>query len=160
MTCAVVRPVLQETDLPMPVGKPPHSNQDGFTYLILLFSIAILGIGLSTTGVIWSSESRRAKERELEFIGQAFVHAIESYYNATPGEVKSYPQTLDDLVVDTRFLFTKRHLRKIYPNPFTNQTDWELIRSPQGGIVGVASNIPGSGTAKKKTFVVLNNNAT
>jgi hypothetical protein len=59
------------------------------------------------------------------------------YYNAIPLEIKSYPQTLDDLVNDTRFLFTKRHLRKIYPNPFTKKTDWNYTSSPLGGITGI-----------------------
>jgi len=134
----------------MQAGK---GQQTGFTYLVLLFSIAILSVGLSTTGVIWSTESRLAKQRETEFIGQEFVRAIESYYYATPGEVKSYPQTLDDLVKDTRFLFTRRHLRKIYPDPFTQQKDWELIKLPQGGIIGVASAINPSGIEKKKAYV-------
>jgi type II secretory pathway pseudopilin PulG len=121
----------------MQAGKETCANQNGFTYLILLFSIAILGFGLATTGVIWSTESRLSKERELEFIGQEFIRAIESYYNSTPGEVKSYPKTLDELVNDTRFLFTKRHLRKIYRNPFTQKTDWNYIVSPLGGITGI-----------------------
>lgn len=138
----------------MRAGNVACSNQDGFTYLILLFSIAILGIGLATTGVIWSTESRLAKERELEFIGQEFVRAIESYYNATPGEVKTYPLTLEDLVSDTRFLFTKRHLRKIYANPFTNKADWNLINNPQGGITGLEANtLYSSAQLKKRKFI-------
>ncbi|HLP80409.1 MAG TPA: type II secretion system protein [Nitrosomonas sp.] len=138
----------------MRTGNKACSTQDGFTYLILLFSIAILGIGLATTGVIWSTESRLAKERELEFIGQEFVRAIESYYNATPGEVKTYPQTLEDLVNDTRFLFTKRHLRKIYTNPFTKKIDWDLINNPQGGITGIEANTLYSSTQlKKRKFI-------
>ena len=113
------------------------SKVDKDTYLILLFSIAILGLGLATTGVVWSTQARLAKERELQFIGDEFKRAIESYYNATPGEVKSHPPTLNDLVEDSRFLFTKRHLRKIYKNPFTNKVDWKLIQSPRGGIMGI-----------------------
>lgn len=93
-----------------------------------------------------------AKERELEFIGQAFVQAIESYYNSTPGEVKSYPQTPDDLVNDTRFLFTKRHLRKIYPNPFTQKTDWNYISSTSGGITGIEIRLNES-RSKQFTFL-------
>jgi type II secretory pathway pseudopilin PulG len=124
-------------EIRMQVGKKSFKNENGFTYLILLLSIAILGIGLATTGVIWRTESRLAKERELEFIGQAFVNAIESYYKSTPGEVKSYPQTLDDLVNDSRFLFTKRHLRKVYLNPFSQKTDWSYTTSPSGGITGI-----------------------
>lgn len=137
----------------MRTGKGACSNQVGFTYLILLFSIAILGIGLATTGVIWSTESRLAKERELEFIGQEFVRAIESYYNASPGEVKTYPPTLEDLVSDTRFLFTKRHLRKIYINPFNNDNHWELIIHPLGGINGVKLTISDSLTRKETEFI-------
>lgn len=138
----------------MQAGRTVRTRQNGFTYLMLLFSVAILGVGLATTGVIWSTESRLAKDRELEFIGQEFIRAIESYYNATPGEVKSYPQTLDDLEKDTRFLFTKRHLRKIYSNPNTEQKDWELIKLPQGGIIGVATTMGLSGAKKKKTYVI------
>lgn len=119
------------------VGNTVLNAQTGFTYLILLFSIAILGLGLATTGVVWSTQARLAKERELQFIGDEFKRAIESYYNATPGEVKSHPPTLNDLVEDSRFLFTKRHLRKIYKNPFTNKVDWKLIQSPRGGIMGI-----------------------
>jgi type II secretory pathway pseudopilin PulG len=125
----------------MPTGKTTRTPQRGFTYLILLFAIAILGISLATTGVIWSTESRLSKERELEFIGQAFVQAIESYYNSTPGEVKSYPQAPDDLVKDTRFLFTKRHLREIYVNPFTNRPDWRYITSASNGITGIEASL-------------------
>ncbi len=134
----------------MQAGNGACSNQDGFTYLILLFSIAILGIGLATTGVILSTESRLAKERELEFIGQEFVRAIESYYNATPGEVKTYPQTLEDLVNDTRFLFTKRHLRKIYANPWTQKTNWTVTTSISGGINGIQISLDGSQTQQFK----------
>ena len=142
----------------MQAGREICVSQDGFTYLILLFSIAMLGIGLATTGVIWSTESRLAKERELEFIGQEFVRAIESYYNATPGEVKTYPPTLEDLVSDTRFLFTKRHLRKIYANPFTNKADWNLINNPQGGITGLEANTLYSSTQLKKRKFIFDPN--
>lgn len=156
--CEVVHLVTPETGNLMQAGNVACSNQDGFTYLILLFSIAILGIGLATTGVIWSTESRLAKERELEFIGQEFVRAIESYYNATPGEVKTYPPTLEDLVSDTRFLFTKRHLRKIYANPFTNKADWNLINNPQGGITGLEANTLYSSTQLKKRKFIFDPN--
>lgn len=156
--CEVVHLVTPETGNLMQAGNGACSNQDGFTYLILLFSIAILGIGLATTGVIWSTESRLAKERELEFIGQEFVRAIESYYNATPGEVKTYPPTLEDLVSDTRFLFTKRHLRKIYANPFTNKADWNLINNPQGGITGLEANTLYSSTQLKKRKFIFDPN--
>jgi type II secretory pathway pseudopilin PulG len=120
-------------------GKKAQENQTGFTYLLLLFSISILGIGLASTGVVWSTESRLSKQRELEFIGREFIQAIESYYNAMPGEVKSYPQSVEELLTDHRFLFTKRHLRKVYVNPFTNSADWQYLREPGGGIYGISN---------------------
>ena len=158
MMCEVGHLVTPGMESRMQAGREICVSQDGFTYLILLFSIAILGIGLATTGVIWSTESRLAKERELEFIGQEFVRAIESYYNATPGEVKTYPPTLEDLVSDTRFLFTKRHLRKIYANPFTNKADWNLINNPQGGITGLEANTLYSSTQLKKRKFIFDPN--
>ena len=136
----------------MQVGRATDKPQHGFTYLVLLFAIAILGVGLATTGVIWSTESRLAKERELEFIGQQFIRAIGSYYNATPGEVKSYPQTPDDLVQDTRFLFTKRHLREIYINPFTKKPDWQYVKAESGGIAGIEVQLS---QGKQKQFIFL-----
>lgn len=121
----------------------------GFTYLMLLFGIALQGVSLAGAGALWSAQARHNKNLELDFIGEQYIGAIDSYYNSTPGEVKKYPQNLEDLVLDTRYLFTKRHLRKIYADPFTKQTEWGLIRSTEGGIQGVYSLHLG----KKKLFL-------
>lgn len=134
----------------MAIGRSINQNGNGYTYLSLLFALAILGFGLSVTGVIWSTEARKAKDRELEFIGQAFINAIASYYQSSPGSVKSFPPSLDELTLDSRFLFVKRHLRKIYPNPYSNQPDWVVIYSPSGGIQGIEVVTP---RGQKKTFV-------
>src|SRR5262249_29173489 len=100
--------------------------------------VAVIGIGLSGTGVVWSQASQREKERELLFVGAQFRRAIETYYERSPG-VKRYPAALEDLLADKRFPGTERHLRRIYADPFTGKADWVLMQAPGGGIMGVHS---------------------
>ena len=116
-----------------------RNAQRGFTYLVLLFAIAILGIGLAKTGVIASAQAKRQKVKELEFIRGQFAGAIESYYNNSAGEIKQYPRSVEDLVQDSRFLFVRRHLRKVYRDPFSLSLKWGLVPAPEGGFMGVYS---------------------
>lgn len=115
------------------------SAQRGFTYLGLLFAVALSGVALAAMGVVWSTERQRQREQELLFIGQQFREAIASYYERSPGMVKRYPAKLDDLLKDSRFLTVRRHLRQIYPDPMTGLREWGLIAAPEGGIMGVHS---------------------
>ncbi|EJL90073.1 hypothetical protein PMI16_01880 [Herbaspirillum sp. CF444] len=114
-------------------------NEDGFTYLALLFFVAIFSASIAGTGVLWSTAQQREKERELLFIGNAFRNAIGVYYQKTPGIIKRYPNSLNDLLKDNRQLVTSRYLRKIYKDPFTGEEKWGLIRAPDGGIMGIFS---------------------
>ena len=43
-----------------------------------------------------------------------YERALRSYYNASPGSVKTLPANLDDLLADPRHLGVVRHLRKDY----------------------------------------------
>jgi type II secretory pathway pseudopilin PulG len=104
-------------------------------YLGLLFAIAIIGITLATVGVVWSTQSRRDREAELLFVGNQIRQAIGHYYE-TAGV---YPHALAELVEDTRVPIPRRFLRRLYPDPMTGSADWELIRTSDGGIMGVAS---------------------
>lgn len=113
--------------------------QQGFTYLSLIFAVAILSIALGVSSELWSSVQKREKERELLIIGDQFRNAIGSYYEKTPGGGKQYPPTLEDLVKDNRNVVPMRHLRKIYPDPLTGQAKWDLIIAPTGGIMGIKS---------------------
>lgn len=115
------------------------SAQRGFTYLGLLFAVALAGVALAAMGVVWSTERQRQREQELLFVGQQFREAIASYYERSPGMVKRYPAKLDDLLKDNRFLTVRRHLRQIYPDPMTGMREWGLIAAPEGGIMGVHS---------------------
>lgn len=115
------------------------SRQSGFTYLGTLFVVALVGLALAAAGMTSAMERRRAREIQLLHIGREFRNAIASYYERTPGTVKQYPRSLDDLLLDTRHFQTVRHLRRIYVDPLTRTTDWGLVRAPDGGIMGVFS---------------------
>lgn len=117
-------------------------RERGFTYLGLLLSIAIVGLGLTLASEVWVNVARRQKLEQLEFVGQQFVQAIGSYYESTPGPVKRYPTTLQDLLDDRRNAFVRRHLRQVYVNPFTGLSDWEAVVAPAGGIQGVRTTLP------------------
>lgn len=128
-------------------------RQLGFTYMGLLFFVAVMGVMLAASGVVWSSVSKRAKERELLFIGHQFRTAIKTYYLSTPGTIKRYPAKLEDLLVDHRQAATVRHLRRIYADPMTGSREWGLVRAPDGGIQGIFS-LSGQAPIKTGGFAV------
>lgn len=111
----------------------------GFTYLGVLFFVAIMGIVLAGTATTWSVLQQREKEGELLFIGNEFRKAIASYYESTPGTVKRYPGSFQDLLKDNRQLATVRHLRRVYSDPMTSKAEWGTVRAPDGGIMGIYS---------------------
>ena len=116
-------------------------NQRGFTYIGILIAVVLLGIASSAAATLWSFAARREREAELLFIGHQFRRAIAQYYSA-PGSNFQYPRELRDLVEDNRAPQARRFLRKIYPDPMTGRADWQLIRTSDGAIAGVASNSP------------------
>lgn len=123
------------------LAKNKMGREAGFTFLGLMFAVAIAGIALAGTGALWHMESRREKEKELLFIGEEYREAISSYYSKSPGEAKQFPEKLDDLLQDKRFPNPTRHLRRLYREPMTSDGEWELIRQ-EGRIIGVASRSP------------------
>ena len=103
--------------------------QRGFTYLAMLFFVAITGGALAAAGMLWSDSARRDNERELLFVGGQYRSAI----NAHKAKVGRYPAKLEELV-------EKKHLRRPYRDPMTNSADWGLVEAPdKGGIMGVFS---------------------
>ena len=113
--------------------------QRGFTYLALLVAVALLGIGLAAGSELWSQTRQREREQELLYIGAQFRRAIGLYYERTPGAIKRYPEKLQDLIEDKRYLVKQRYLRKIYADPITGKSDWGVVEAPGGGIMGVYS---------------------
>jgi len=115
------------------------ARQKGFTYLGLLFYIALMGATLALTGVVWHAVQKREKERQLLFIGNQFRKAIAAYYTNSPGGVKQYPKELNELLKDPRYLVNQRYLRRVYIDPFTGKVGWGLIKTRDDRIMGVFS---------------------
>lgn len=115
------------------------SRKSGFTYIGLLVLLAIIGIGLGATGVVFHHQAQREKEKQLLFAGGEIRHAIGRYYENSPGGAKQFPQTLEALLRDDRRAGMHRYLRQIYRDPMTNARDWVPLRAPDGGIMGVHS---------------------
>lgn len=116
-----------------------RGGEKGFTYVWMMFSVALVGIALAGAGQVWRIEARREKEKELMFVGEQFRRAIGSYYENSPGMPKRYPDSLDKLLADKRFPVVRRHLRKIFFDPMTGKNEWGMIRRPGVGLVGVHS---------------------
>jgi type II secretory pathway pseudopilin PulG len=111
----------------------------GFTYLSLLFFVAVLSIGLVAVAISWQTSRQREKEAELLFAGAAFREGIARYYNSSPGDVPTFPKRLDDLLQDPRYPDTRRYLRRVYADPMSGERKWGTITAPDGGIMGVYS---------------------
>jgi type II secretory pathway pseudopilin PulG len=110
----------------------------GFTYLTVLFIVAILMAGLALVGEMWETAAKREREAELLFIGNQYRRAITLYYDSTPGVVKTYPRTFEDLLKDPRQPSAQRHLRRLYPDPLGGK-EWGIVKGPDSGIRGVYS---------------------
>jgi len=136
-------------------GRSLGHRQRGFTYLALLLAIAVLGIGLAAASEVWVTTARRQKLEQLEWIGAQFTQAIGSYYTASPGSVKVYPETLEELLEDRRYLTIRRHLRTVYLNPFTGKADWEKVSGPDGKVQGVRVAVRTESGVQVREFVHL-----
>ncbi|MDT7517126.1 type II secretion system protein [Rhodoferax mekongensis] len=103
--------------------------------------VMLLLVSLSTQSVMQSVSQQAQREREAALLstGLQYVRAIGAYYESSPGAVKRWPSSLEDLLEDKRKLQLHRHLRELYPDPVSRATPWELVLSPDGGIQGVRS---------------------
>lgn len=111
----------------------------GFTLVALLFALALVSLALAAAGPIWSQQQRRERERELLRIGALYAQAIQSYQQSAPGSSRDNPARLEDLLLDTRFVGTRRHLRKLYADPLQPGRAWGLVKDEVGRIAGVYS---------------------
>ncbi len=61
--------------------KTSGMNRDGFTFLIAVFIIMLIGILSAFTGKSWTAIMKREREKELIFRGSQIKEAIENWYN-------------------------------------------------------------------------------
>ena len=115
-------------------------GQNGFTLIVVLVMVVVIGLVLGITGSTWKTITQRAKEEELLFRGEQYRKAIESYFKVAHGGTQgTYPSSLEDLLRDPRSGGVLRHIRKLYKDPMTGE-DFEVIRA--GGTVTGAGNAP------------------
>jgi type II secretory pathway pseudopilin PulG len=119
----------------IPSGRP--SAEGGFTYLGVLFLIMVMGMGLASAGELWSTASRRDREKQLLWVGTQYAQALRSYYRSSPG-LAQYPKELEDLLDDQRFPTPRHHIRQLYPDPIGGG-EWSLQRGFDGRITGLNS---------------------
>ncbi|MBN3968370.1 type II secretion system protein [Pseudomonas gregormendelii] len=119
----------------IPSGRP--SAEGGFTYLGVLFLIMVMGMGLASAGELWSTASRRDREKQLLWVGTQYAQALRSYYRISPG-LAQYPKELEDLLDDQRFPTPRHHIRQLYPDPIGGG-EWSLQRGFDGRITGLNS---------------------
>jgi type II secretory pathway pseudopilin PulG len=104
---------------------------------MLMVAIAIMGVAMSVAARQWKTMVQRELEADLLAKGIEIQRALALYSTAMkagrviPGEM--YPQTLADLTRQPR-----PFLRKVYLDPVSHG-EWELVRAPTGGIMGVRS---------------------
>ncbi|MET3109171.1 type II secretory pathway pseudopilin PulG [Oxalobacteraceae bacterium GrIS 2.11] len=116
-----------------------NPGEAGFTYLTALFLVAILSLLTLTTVETWKTIEQREKEKELLFVGEQYRHAIGLYYELSPGSVKKYPATVNDLLQDKRATRLIRPLRQLFLDPMNSSPQWGIVEAPGGGIMGVFS---------------------
>jgi len=114
----------------------PLTRECGATYLALLLALAFVSSVLASTATIWSQAQQREREKQLLWAGDQFRQALAAYARAGNG---TYPRKLEELLEDPRTPAKRRFLRRIYEDPMTRSTDWELVRNPLGAIIGVHS---------------------
>jgi hypothetical protein len=117
------------------------TRQSGYTYLGLLFLLAVIAAVNAASLRIGTTIHRSVAEQELLDKGLAFTRAFESYARATPAGGNPYPVELQDLLRDPRYPDKLvRHLRRIEVDPMTGRAVWGVKRHlNKPGIVGIHS---------------------
>lgn len=126
----------------MPTCSPKRRRprQRGFTWLLLLFTLALGGAALARLGPQWQASLQHDLESELIFRGGEIAGALQAWRAVPPAPgAPACPATLRELLEDRRSGRVVHHLRRLYPDPFTGAPDWVLERQPDGGICGVHS---------------------
>ncbi len=116
---------------------PLRWQETGFSYLMVMIVITLMGLAMTVAARQWKTMVQRELEADLLAKGIEIQTALALYSaSAKAGRVVSgevYPQTLAELTRPP-----KPFLRKVYLDP-AGRGEWELLRAPMGGIMGVRS---------------------
>jgi type II secretory pathway pseudopilin PulG len=113
-------------------------RQEGFTYVVVMFLVAVLSIASVRALQYTRMTEQREKETELLWVGTAYRNAIAAYYNESQGSTKQYPQQLGALLKH-ELTNPTRPLRKLYRDPISGSKDWGIVRNEAGAVIGVYS---------------------
>lgn len=98
----------------------------GFTLIELVVVISIIGLLLSLATPRYFASIERGKEAVLQENIYALRDAIDKFF----GDTGRYPENLEELV-------TKRYLRSVPLDPFTNRSDWIAVPPADQKLAGV-----------------------
>ena len=112
-------------------------SEIGFTYIVVMITITLMGVAMTSAARQWKTMVQRELEADLLAKGIEIQTAL-ALYSASkksgrvmPGEF--YPLSLAELTRPP-----KPFLRKVYQDPISHG-EWQLVRAPTGGIMGVRS---------------------
>lgn len=80
-------------------------------YLWMLFLIFLLGLGLGKSLEVYSAVLKRENEADRAYALKEYTKAMRGFYESSPGSRKIYPEKPEDLLLDPRYLNTRRYLR-------------------------------------------------
>jgi hypothetical protein len=129
-----------------------HNNQRGVALLAVLLFVAVTSLAVVALVTFGAAVHRRQAEVALLDVGQELADALGSYRRMTPAGMPDQPARLDDLLLDTRFPGTVRHLRKVYADPITGSQRWGLYLDPQTGRIAGIHSLSDSAPQKRANF--------
>jgi type II secretory pathway pseudopilin PulG len=115
---------------PAAAPAPSSGRRSGYVFIMLLFLLTVMAVGLMVAYPVWKTQIQREKEEELIFRGKQYVEAIRLYQLKNPGR---FPKSFKEL-------YEKRFLRRLFPDPMVRSGDWDIILQS-----GTAAPRPGSG---------------
>jgi general secretion pathway protein G len=98
----------------------------GFTLIELIVVISIIGLLLTLAAPRYFASIERGKEA----VQQQNIYALRDALDKFFGDNGHYPESLEELV-------SKRYLRSIPLDPFTEQGDWAVLPPPDPNLSGV-----------------------
>jgi len=102
----------------------PHSAEGGFTLVVVVMVIAIMGIMMAVAVQTVSFQMQREREAELIFRGQQYVEGIRLYRQ----KYGRYPMRMKEL-----WEADPRVLRQKWTDPITGSDEWGVVFLGQEG---------------------------